>query len=178
MRINYLSRAWLTQWEKLIPAYVAWQRAHEAQGWQWHSGEARESLLLPLENGTFLTLKGTLDRLDEGGDGRSVIDYKMKSKGKLKQQLLIPGEDVQLPVYTLLSGDRTTSAAYLSLDQANVGTVALEGDINALAVDVAQRLQALFDALHAGAGLPAQGTEEACAVCEMEGVCRRGFWQT
>ncbi|MBT9611688.1 MAG: PD-(D/E)XK nuclease family protein [Burkholderiales bacterium] len=178
LRINYLSRAWLSAWEKLIPAYVAWQRSHEARGWQWHSGEARERLLLPLENGAFLTLKGTLDRLDEGGNGRTVIDYKMKSKATLKKQLLSPGEDVQLPVYALLSGDRTTAAAYLSLDRASVEAVTLEGDINALAVDVAQRLQALFDDLHTGAGLPAQGTEAACAQCEMEGVCRRGYWNT
>ncbi|MBI5752468.1 MAG: PD-(D/E)XK nuclease family protein [Hydrogenophilales bacterium] len=178
LRINYLSRAWLAQWEKLIPAYLAWQREHEAQGWQWHSGEAVERLALTLTTGAPLTLKGTLDRLDEGGNGRTVIDYKMKAKGDLRKQLKLPGEDVQLPVYALLAGGRATAAAYLSFHQDTVETVQPEGDIQELAADVAQRLQAVFEALHAGAGLPAQGTEAACALCEMEGVCRRSYWNS
>ncbi|MEK6663532.1 MAG: PD-(D/E)XK nuclease family protein [Pseudomonadota bacterium] len=176
LRINYLSRAWLTEWEKMIPAYLAWQRAHEAQGWQWHSGEAAERLAMALANGAPLTLKGTLDRLDEGGGGRTVIDYKMKAKSDLRKQLKLPGEDVQLPVYALLAGERTTQATYLSFNQDGVETVQPEGEIQELAAEVARRLQAIFEALHAGAGLPAQGAEAACAQCEMEGVCRRSYW--
>jgi ATP-dependent helicase/nuclease subunit B len=133
---------------------------------------------MTLTNGTPLTLKGTLDRLDEGGNGRTVIDYKMKAKSDLRKQLKLPGEDVQLPVYALLAGERTTQATYLSFHQDTVETVQPEGDIQELAADVAQRLQAIFEAMHAGAGLPAQGTEAACAMCEMEGVCRRSYWNT
>ncbi|OFZ69590.1 MAG: hypothetical protein A2Z01_08120 [Betaproteobacteria bacterium RBG_16_58_11] len=178
LRINYLSRAWLAQWEKLIPAYLAWQREHEAQGWQWHSGEVAERLTMTLATGAPLTLKGKLDRLDEGGAGCTVIDYKMKTKSDLRKQLKLPGEDVQLPVYALLAGERVTQAAYLSFHQDTVETVQPEGDINQLATDVVQRLQAIFEGIHAGAGLPAQGAEEACALCEMEGVCRRNYWNT
>ncbi len=178
LRVNYLSRAWLTAWEKLIPAYLTWQRAHEAAGWQWHSGEAVERLTLPLSNDRSLTLKGTLDRLDEGRAGRAVIDYKMKAKADLTKQLKLPGEDVQLPVYALLAGERVTQAAYLSFHQDTVEAVPLEGDMQMLAAEVADRLQTIFDSLHAGAGLPAQGTEAACAVCEMEGLCRRSYWST
>jgi len=178
LRINYMSRAWLLQWEKLIPIYLAWQRAHEAEGWQWHNGEVTERLSLPLDNGAALTLKGTLDRLDEGGNGRTVIDYKVKAKGGLRKQLTLPGEDVQLPVYALLAGDLTTAAAYLSFHQDIVETVQPEGEIYELAQAVAQRLQAIFEGFHAGSGLPAQGTEAACAQCEMEGVCRRSYWNT
>ncbi|MDP1680243.1 MAG: PD-(D/E)XK nuclease family protein, partial [Burkholderiales bacterium] len=176
LRINYLSRAWLTAWEKLIPAYLAWQRAHEAEGWQWHSGEASERLLMTLANGAPLTLKGKLDRLDEGGAGRAVIDYKMKAKEKLSKQLKLPGEDVQLPVYALLAGERATQASYLSFHQDAVEAVQPAGDIQALAAEVALRLQAIFESLHAGAGLPAQGAEDACALCDVEGLCRRSHW--
>ena len=178
LRINYLSRAWLAQWEKLIPAYVAWQLAREAQGWHWLGGEQSERVTFALANGEQITLKGRLDRLDTGGHGHAVIDYKMKAKNALAKQLKLPGEDVQLPVYALLAGEFATEAAYLSLDRDCVQTVQPEGDIQALARQVAMRLKTLFEALYAGAGLPAQGTEPVCAQCEMEGLCRRGYWMS
>lgn len=175
LRLNYLSRAWLTQWEKLIPAYLEWQLAREAQGWHWHAGEQSERVTYALANGEHITLKGRLDRLDASSDGRAVIDYKMKAKGALLKQLKLPGEDVQLPVYALLAGELTTEAAYLSFDQDQVHAVKPDGDIQELAQQVAMRLRNLFEELYAGAGLPAHGAEPVCAQCEMEGLCRRSY---
>ena len=175
LRLNYLSRAWLTQWEKLIPVYLEWQWAREAQGWHWHSGEQSERITYALANGEQITLKGRLDRLDTSRDGHAVIDYKMKAKNVLAKQLKQPGEDVQLPVYALLAGELTTEAAYLSFDQDQVYAVKPDGDIQELAQQVAVRLQTLFEELYAGAGLPAHGAEQICDQCEMEGLCRRSY---
>ncbi len=173
--LNYLSRAWLTQWEKLIPAYLAWQLAHEVQGWHWQAGEQSERISYALANGEHITLKGRLDRLDSSAKGQAVIDYKMKAKTALTKQLKQPGEDVQLPVYALLAGEITAEAAYLSFDQDQVHAVKPEGDIQELAQQVALRLQTVFEALYAGAALPAHGAEPVCEQCEMEGLCRRSY---
>ncbi len=175
LRSNYLSRAWLTQWEKLIPSYLQWQAEREAQGCHWQAGEQTARVSYPLAHGQQVTLKGRLDRLDSGPTGLTVLDYKMKNKAALQKQLKQPGEDVQLPVYALLAGELATEAAYLSFDREQVALVQSEQDIQTLAQQVAARLQDLFEALHAGAGLPAHGAEAACAVCEMEGLCRRRY---
>lgn len=175
LRSNYLSRAWLTQWEKLIPSYLQWQAEREAQSWHWHAGEQTARVSYPLANGQEIALKGRLDRLDTGPTGLAVLDYKMKSKAALSKQLKQPGEDVQLPVYALLAGELATEAAYLSFDREQVVLVKPEEDIQDLAQQVAARLRVLFKEMHAGAGLPAHGAEAACAVCEMEGLCRRRY---
>ncbi len=175
LRSNYLSRAWLSHWEKLIPSYLQWQAEREAQGWQWHAGEQMEKVSYPLANAAQITLKGRLDRLDTGPTGQAVLDYKMKSKSALVKQLKQPGEDVQLPVYALLAGELATEAAYISFDQDQVETVPGEEDIQTLAQQVATRLHTIFEELYAGAGLPAHGAETTCAVCEMEGLCRRSY---
>ncbi len=175
LRRNYLSRAWLSQWEKLIPSYLQWQAEREAQGWHWHSGEQMQRVAFPLAHGAQLTLKGRLDRLDTGPTGQAVLDYKMKSKSALVKQLKQPGEDVQLPAYALLAGELATAAAYISFDQDQVELVQGDEDIQGLAQQVATRLQTLFEELYAGAGLPAHGADAACAVCEMEGLCRRSY---
>ena len=175
LRNNYLSRAWLTQWEKLIPGYLQWQTEREEQRWNWHAGEQTARVSYALANGAQITLKGRLDRLDTGPTGLAVLDYKMKSKAVLTKQLKQAGEDVQLPVYALLAGELATEAGYLSFDREQVSLVKPEEDIQDLAQQVATRLQILFEELHAGAGLPAHGAEAACAVCEMEGLCRRSY---
>ena len=176
LRRNYLSLAWLKQWEKLIPSYLEWQAQRESGGWHWHRGEETQRVPFALNNGEQITLKGRLDRLDIGPTGLAVLDYKMKNKGALVKQLKQPGEDVQLPVYALLAGESATAAAYLSFDQEQVTLVQTEEDIQELAQQVATRLQSLFEKLYRGVGLPAHGAEAACAVCEMEGLCRRSYW--
>lgn len=178
LRSNYLSQAWFSQWEKLIPSYLEWQAKRETEGWHWHNGEAAQRVPFTLNNGEQLILKGRLDRLDSGPIGLAVLDYKMKNKSALVKQLKQPGEDVQLPVYALLAGELATAAAYLSFDQDQVALVQPEEDIQALAQQVAARLHSLFEELYRGAGLPAHGAEAACAVCEMEGLCRRSYWRS
>jgi ATP-dependent helicase/nuclease subunit B len=203
---NFLAQAWLARWRALIPHYLDWQRAREAAGWTWQGGEVRREVEVSTPNGGTLMLHGRLDRVDvrecgsageresEGlGSGDSgaptsrppdlptsrefaVIDYKTRDPLKLKQALESPGEDVQLPVYALLWGTPVAEALYLSMDRDGVRAVALDHDVPALAEAERGRLGRLFDALAAGAGMPAQGTAPVCEYCDARGLCRKDYW--
>ncbi len=177
LRLNYLSHAWKLQWEALIPAYVAWQQAHEAEGWTFAGAERPGRRLLTLDDGQTLELVGTLDRVDTSAGGLAVIDYKTSHPQRLAVRLNRPGEDVQLPVYALLAPGSVSHAMYLSLAGGEVKSLALPRDVADEAAAVERRLAHLFGALHAGAGLPANGGEDACAFCEMAGLCRRAYWE-
>lgn len=176
LRMNYLSHAWQWQWQALQAPYLAWQSAREAQGWQFLAGEQKAEVQFDLGGGLQLRLHGRVDRIDQQHQGRAVIDYKLRAKNTLTAQLANAGEDVQLPVYALLAGEAVVDAAYLSFSAGEVQRVATPQAIQSLAEQVGARLQAMFSALHAGAGLPAQGVASVCAYCEMEGLCRRSYW--
>jgi ATP-dependent helicase/nuclease subunit B len=176
LKLNYLSHAWALRWDKLVSGYLIWQLEREVEGWRWHAGEVPRKTALPLADDTLLTLRGTLDRIDRRGTEYAVLDYKTRAPTALRAQLNTPGEDVQLPVYTLLAEEEISSAGYLSLDREAIKPVPLEADLSQLAQAVGERLSTIFSALHAGAALPAQGVEAACNWCEVRGLCRRGHW--
>lgn len=173
---SYLSHAWSLRWKALIPAYLEWQRSRETVGWRVEESEAQRTRDLPLPDGRTLTLKGRLDRADGNRNTFAVLDYKAQGVKKLKDKLKQPGEDVQLPVYALLHGGDVTEAAFVSLDRDGVESIPLEQDVSELGAAVEARLAELFDALHRGAGLPAQGLPEVCEWCEMRGLCRKDHW--
>jgi ATP-dependent helicase/nuclease subunit B len=201
---NYLAQAWLERWKALIPAYLEWQREREGAGWIWKDGEVERAVQITTPRGNPLELRGRIDRVDvrEPATGGSkerelsssliphpssldprpstlefaVIDYKTREAGKLRKTIERPGEDVQLPVYALLWGAPVAEALYLSMERDGVRAVELEHDLQPLAQAVRARLGEIFDALAAGAALPAQGTEEACEYCEARGLCRRNHW--
>jgi ATP-dependent helicase/nuclease subunit B len=182
---DYLARAWLIRWQALIPAYLEWQRGREAAGWTWQGGEVKKEVALTTPQGAALALHGRLDRVDsrqssavsgQSSPDVAVIDYKTGDPLKLKQALDSPGEDVQLPVYALLWGAPVAETLFLSMDRGEVREVGIEHDVAALAHAERERLARLFDALAAGAGLPAQGTETVCEYCEVRGLCRKNYW--
>ncbi|MBI2314279.1 MAG: PD-(D/E)XK nuclease family protein [Betaproteobacteria bacterium] len=171
---NYLAHAWLTRWKALIPAYVAWQREREAQGWRYAEGEAaRAAELGPV------ALRGRLDRVDRretaAGAEFAVLDYKTQSAQTLKARVEPPGEDAQLPSYALLQG-AVSETAFLSLDKDKPRPVAPKLEPAELAARERERLTAVFSGVRAGAPLPAQGDDRTCAWCEMQGLCRRAYW--
>jgi ATP-dependent helicase/nuclease subunit B len=193
---NFFAQAWLQRWKGLIPAYLAWQRERESSGWTWSGGELPRSIEIATPGGRTITLEGRLDRVDSRDLPASaapaagapspithhpsrqfaVIDYKTRSVKALQDSLLVPGEDVQLGVYALLWGEAVTEAMFLSVDRREVEAVEPKQDIQALARATGARLTAMFDALAAGAGLPAQGTVAACEYCDARGLCRKDHW--
>ena len=176
LKLNYLSRAWALRWDKLIPGYITWQLQRERDGWRWQSGETAKRIALPLPDGMPLTLRGTLDRVDHSGVRLAVLDYKTRAPTALRNQLKETGEDVQLPVYALLAEGPVSEACYVSLDKEEVKSVPLQAELDQLSRDVARRLTDIFAAIHAGAALPAQGTEDVCIWCEMKGLCRNAYF--
>lgn len=173
---NYLAQAWLARWKALIPAYLDWQREWESAGWSWQAGEVKKAIEITTPKGNRLELRGRLDRVDAGPAGAAVVDYKTSDSSRLKKLLEQPGEDVQLPVYALLWGVPVAEALFLSMEREEVKAVALGPDVQPLADAVRARLCEVFDALAAGAPLPAQGVEGACEYCEARGLCRRNYW--
>jgi ATP-dependent helicase/nuclease subunit B len=173
---NYLAQAWFARWKALVPDYLEWQRAREAEGWSWQAGEANMSVEIATPQGRNLTLRGRLDRVDKGAAGAAVIDYKTRAKKALQDAVEVPGEDVQLPVYALLWGGPVAAALFLSIEREGIAAVELQHDVQALADATRARLGEIFDALAGGAPLRAQGVEQVCEYCEMSGLCRRGHW--
>jgi ATP-dependent helicase/nuclease subunit B len=106
----------------------------------------------------------------------AVIDYKLRDALKLRKSLEAPGEDVQLPVYTLLWGASVAEALFLSMERDGVQAVEAGPDAQSLAEAARARLGEVYDALAAGAGLPAQGVEQVCEYCEARGLCRKNYW--
>lgn len=173
---NYFAQAWLARWKALIPAYLDWQRRWEGAGWSWKAGEVKRAAEITTPQGNRLALHGRLDRVDVGPAGAAVLDYKTIEARRLRKSLEEPGEDVQLPVYALLWGAPVAEALFLSLEHEKAEAVGLGSDVQALADAARARLCELFDALAAGAPLPAQGVEDACEYCEARGLCRRNYW--
>ena len=174
---NALARGWLMRWKSLIPAYLEWQRAREAEGWRWLAGEAKRELVIRTPVGREFKLVGRLDRVDQHDSGAiDVLDYKTRSVEALKKSLDTAGEDVQLPVYALLWAQPVMAALYLSMDRDEIKTVAVPGDLPDIAHATRERLAQMVDALHDASPLPAQGAPQACDYCEMHGLCRRAHW--
>jgi ATP-dependent helicase/nuclease subunit B len=181
---NFMARAWRLQWESAIDAYLSWQLKREEQGWHWYAGEFENGFSLQLESGESFRLEGRLDRIDqrefEGAKQTAVIDYKARAASALQVKLKSPGEDVQLPVYAALAEAahpdyQVAEAAYLSVERNGVKQVPYPEPHNIGEAHVI-RLHAMFEALHNGAPLPAQGVEKVCNFCEARGLCRRDYW--
>ena len=174
---NFLATGWRLRWEKRLPAYLDWQREHEALGWRWAQAETRVSRVLPLEAGESVELYGRIDRIDYTsgtGKGASLLDYKTQTARVIRERLR---DDVQLPAYALLHGD-AVQAAYVALDDERIAAVAAgdeEGALLAAAQDQGQRLQSVFASMRAGAKLPAHGVDSVCQWCEMSGLCRKAY---
>ena len=162
---DYLAHAWLLRWEKLIPAYLDWQRVHETVGWRYTAAEQSMEFVVDEQ----LVLKGRIDRFDKNTDGAiCVLDYKTQSATGLKAKLALAGEDVQLACYALAKD--ADSAAFVSLDGVKVTSVAPLDAIPDLAELNLARLQMVFEQMRQGTPLPAHGV--LCQYCEMKGLCR------
>ena len=173
---NALELGWLERWLRRLPAYLDWQREREAAGWHFSQAEQRRDLSLELADGTPLRLEGRIDRIDAHDDGTlAVLDYKTQSVAAVAARLKVPGEDVQLAIYTLLQGDEVAQAAYVALDD-DVKARQLD-DPQAMAARQYQRLIDVFSGMRAGASLPAHGAAGVCRHCAARGLCRRDWFE-
>jgi len=166
---DFAARAWLARWFKSLPAYLEWQAENEAKGWRY--SEAESKFDWQLEG---VRLRGRIDRLDVRGEEKLVLDYKTQSDQVLRNKLKEPGEDVQLACYAY--AHEAADAAFVSIENGKVKLVEPKHDVPQLAQLNAERLERVMGAIQGGAGLPANGIDQACVHCEMRGVCRKGEW--
>lgn len=175
---NFLATGWRLRWEKRLPAYLAWQRQREAEGWRWAQAETKASRSLLTESGGRIELYGRIDRIDARVSGEmSLLDYKTQAAKLIRDRL---DDDVQLPAYALMH-EHAAQAAYVALDDEDVVTVASgedEASLTEAAEAQGQRLAVAFDAMLAGAALPAHGVDRVCRYCEMSGLCRKEYFQS
>jgi ATP-dependent helicase/nuclease subunit B len=169
---DYLAHAWLSRWRQAIPKYIGEQLESEATGWRYQSGETPFDL--PLTDD--LILHGRMDRVDVRAQESRVLDYKMIAANTLKNKLKEAGEDVQLACYAHACG--AGEAAFISIEKDSVDAVAPPHDLAELAAANVARLLAVYGEMRAGAALPANGVEDACAHCEMRGLCRKSEWES
>jgi ATP-dependent helicase/nuclease subunit B len=181
-----------SSFQRFVPRYLDWLRAHEAQGAMWAEGELdREILPLAWSGGLLadIKLRGRLDRIDllRSADGQELlmVDYKTGGVKGLKDKVAEPLEDTQLAVYAALMDaqplagdamDRPMRAIYLALDDAK-RIEEVEHPEPLLSAEV--MLEGLGDdllAIHGGQALPALGEGAVCEHCEMRGLCRRDDW--
>ena len=163
---DFLANAWLTRWFKALPAYLAWQLAGEADGWQYLDSEMKFEQPLAA-----VKLYGRIDRLDGKAEARQVIDYKLQTAQSLRDKLSEPGEDVQLACYAYAY--QAQSAVFVSIDGDEVKTVSAKQEIAELAQLNVDRLNLIMAQLAAGAPAIANGIEAVCGYCEMRGLCRK-----
>ncbi len=173
---NAAALGYTVRWQKVIPAYLDWANAHEAEGWNFVIGEQWCEKTLSWPQGSIL-LQGRIDRIDETADGeRVVLDYKTSEASILKAKLK-NGEDLQLPFYGILSDAPVAGAQFVALEASKGKTgTAIAADYadwqTALELHITTHMQAIAD----GAPLPANGVESVCQYCDVRGLCRKGAW--
>ncbi|WP_025916643.1 PD-(D/E)XK nuclease family protein [Herminiimonas sp. CN] len=180
---NAAALGYYTRWQKVIPAYLEWANAHEAEGWQFVVGEQWFEKTLRWQQGEIqgeVLLQGRIDRIDEAADGaRAILDYKTSDAASLKARLK-GGEDLQLPFYGMLSDAPVASAQYVALEAdkgkgGKTGAAAAPDYANwktALETHIVMNMQAIAG----GTPLPANGVESVCQYCDVRGLCRKGAW--
>lgn len=167
---DYLARAWLLRWQQAIPAYLEAQLKSEVEGWRYQRGEVPFELLLT----DGLMLYGRIDRVDAKENENKVLDYKMMEAGRLRNKLREPGEDVQLACYAHVY--EADEAAFISIEKDKVITVDVPQNLPELVQANIGRLKEVFSQMRDGVAMPANGVDEACAYCEMRGLCRKAEW--
>ena len=177
-----LSRAWRLRWERIIPAYLSWQREREHQGWRWQASEVVAESPLELGSGSVVQLRGRLDRIDRRQDelnheNFSVLDYKTGNERQLKNRAADPDEDSQLPFYAMLASPMPSELAYVALESIPIMAHVMAGEVEEIALDHRRRLQTTLNDIALGKGLPAHGIDGVCAFCEAQGVCRKPYWE-
>ena len=172
---NFEHHGWLQQWQQQIPAYIDWQIKRNRE-WRVKETESRHELALTER----LKIAGQLDRIDSDENRLGILDYKT---GQIpKQNEVLEGEAVQLPIYALLatSGQQPVrEVAYLDLSskaKIDVPYTLAEEELNVLSQGIASRLSHIVQQIEQGTGLPAWGGTETCQYCDMKLLCRRQAW--
>lgn len=172
---RFTTRAWLYHWQAMIPAYLDWLQRHSAEGRKVAASELKVERTIYVD-GEPLVLKGRIDRVDEGGQGAVVLDYKTGQLPDMDE--ILAGEQAQLPFYTLILETTVEAAMYVGLREPPVktGRELAGSDLTLLRKLLFDRIVTVVGRLSAGAALPAWGDPGTCRRCRYEGLCRKELW--
>ncbi len=174
---NFEHHGWLQQWQQQIPAYIDWQITRNSE-WQVKETETWHELSLTEQ----LKISGVLDRIDSDNSEHQlgILDYKT---GQIpRQNEVLEGEAVQLPLYALLAASAkqpVREVAYVDLskvDKIGIPFALADEAVTTLSRGIADRLGHIVQQMEQGAGLPAWGDTKTCMYCDMKLLCRRQAW--
>ena len=171
---DFRHRGWLKRWLSVVPAYIDWQIKRTSQ-WSVDAVELKQQY--PLESAG-LMLTGRIDRVDTGTMGLGIVDYKTGSVPP--QHEVDAGEAIQLPFYASLldASQAVVSAEFVVIDSETVKTSSILSGaaLHTLSTQNTERLATVMHQLRDGRAAPAWGDVTTCALCDMEGLCRRSAW--
>lgn len=140
---------------------------------------------LALPDGGGIRFRGFIDRVDVAQDGRRavVMDYKTGSSrpyGKMEDDPLMAGKQLQLPVYALavrqtLLPDAALRAEYWFIS-ANGGYIRVPVTLDAIEAEFRNTVQAIVEGVRGGIfpanpGPPGFGGPENCRYCDFQRIC-------
>jgi len=132
--------------------------------------------------GLGITVKGRLDRIEEGVQESLLIDFKTSAVGPLRTRVKRGHEDIQLALYAWLVGvDRAVrEATYACINQERVDEIGVTDTVGRsipeITEEVMQRVVSELTAMGQGAPISATGLlkdKKICKYCKVRGVCRR-----
>ncbi|WP_370261735.1 PD-(D/E)XK nuclease family protein [Limnobacter sp.] len=167
--------------EQFIPRIAGRLMAKAIEGWQFDGAERSVAGHLDLPAlGRRIELQGRLDRLDRRGHEVQITDIKFKSLGELRKLAQNPLKSPQLPAYQALLNLPHAQLCFLGVHSNGVEWVdfpTVESDNappgvsswgEALWQQLQTDLQAFFDGSQTWQARPG----DACAHCDVRGVCR------
>jgi ATP-dependent helicase/nuclease subunit B len=169
----------IAEWRATLERYVDWAIDDAAGGWVWADGERPGSVEVrwrgPQGERT-LRIEGRLDRLDDGPDGRRVVDYKLGDPQRLKRIAGAADQAAQLALYAWFAeaDGEVAASGYLSLRRDGVKWVPLERPAAEVVAAWRDRLPGVLARIEAGEPIRASGS--ACEHCASRGLCRKGHW--
>jgi ATP-dependent helicase/nuclease subunit B len=171
---NPAALSWQARWQARRDAYVDWANEQEAEGWTYRHGEEQANKTLNFGDHS-IRLFGELDRIDANSDGEQrVLDYKTTAKDTLSRRLK-ECDDHQLPFYSLLLEPHPVAAGYVAIDDETTELLPVK-QLNQWREALRDQLQDNLAEIAGGASLAANGNAGSCTYCDMNGLCRKGFW--
>ncbi len=187
---NPAALSWQARWNARRDAYVAWANAQEDEGWHYaqgeqearavlHYGEHRSAHLSTHGIEHSIRLYGKLDRIDmqvrsDGSREQRVLDYKTTARDTLNRRLR-EHSDHQLAFYSLLLEPAPVAAGYVAVDDDQPALLPAN-DLDDWRSLLRTQLQRNLAAIADGASLVANGHGDSCTWCDMNGLCRKGYW--
>ena len=168
--------------EKMIPTYFEVRFGYQSTGSR--KGPSGEPISLALKDGTAISFRGRMDRVDFSpeGDSLRVIDYKT---GKLQgeEDGFCGGTTLQLPLY-LMAACQIWNQADIEKSWAEYYSVSRKGEFERLPfrgerwkeneITLKRILETISRGIREGTFFPIQEDDRECGYCDFKNLCEHG----